>query len=123
MMGRVFVYLLILVLTVFLLSSALIFRNGGDPSEEVMQVSIHDLSTAPQAHAETRVETTGVLRLTEEPAPHFLVTAQGLGIVVRDYDEGELRALDGRIVTVIGRFGFDEAAGTFIETDSVTPAR
>jgi hypothetical protein len=39
----------------FLLSSALIFRNGGDPSEAGMQVSVHDLSTAPQAHAETRV--------------------------------------------------------------------
>lgn len=121
-MGRAIVYGIILVLGIFLLSTVFVFRRGGDPSEAVMSVSVHDLSVAPQVHAEERVTTSGVLRLFQEPAEHFLVTADGLGIIVRGYDERALLELVGRAVTVTGRFGFDEADGTYIEADSVTVA-
>ncbi len=120
-MGRLIVYSLILILTVFLLTTVFVLRGGGDASAAAMRVSVHDLSTAPQAHAEERVATSGVLRLVQEPTEHFLITADGLGIIVRGYDIRELRKLVEQEVTVTGRFGFDAVDGTYIEADSVTP--
>ena len=121
-MGRFLVYACILVLAVFVLAAAFLLQAGGEPSAEAMQVSVHDLSVAPQAHADERVATTGVLRFLHEPDDHFVVTADGLGVIVRGYDEAALRALDGQTVTVTGRFGFDAETGTYIDAESVTPA-
>ncbi len=123
LMGRFLIYLCILILAVFVLAAAFLLQAGSEPSSGAMPVSVHDLSVAPQAHAEESVATTGVLRLLHEPDDHFVVTADGFGVIVRGYDEEALRALDGQAVTVAGRFGFDEASGTFIEADSVTAAQ
>ncbi len=120
-MGRLIVYSLILILAVFLLTTVFVLKRGGDPSAAVMQVSVHDLSMARRAHAQELVTTRGVLRLVQEPAEHFLVTADGLGILVRGYDIRELRKLVEQEVTVTDRFGFDAVDGTYIEADSVTP--
>ncbi len=120
-MGRFFVYSLILVLAAFVLTTSFILKGGGDPSAAVMQVSVHDLSVAPQAHAQELVTTRGVLRLVQEPTEHFLITADGLAIIVRGYDIRELRKLVEQNVVVIGRFGFDAVNGTYIKADSITP--
>ena len=122
LMGRFLVYACILVLAVFVLAAAFLLQTGGKSSSGAMAVSVHDLSVAPQAHAEERVTTTGVLRFLHEPDDHFIVTADGLGVIVRDYDEGALRALDGRAVTVTGRFGFDAETGTYIDAENVAAA-
>ena len=120
-MGRLIMYSLILILAVFLLTTVFVLERGGDPSEAVMQVSVHDLSVAAPAHAQELVTTRGVLRLVQEPTEHFLITADGLGILVRGYDIRELRKLVEQKVTVTGRFGFDAVDGSYIEADSVTP--
>ncbi len=120
-MGRLIVYSLILVLAVFLLTTVFVLERGGDPSAAVVQVSVHDLSVAPQAHTQELVTTRGVLRLIQEPTEHFLITADGLGITVRGYDIRELRKVVEQEVTVTGRFGFDAVNGTYIEADSITP--
>ena len=120
-MGRFLVYACILVLAVFVLAAAFLLRTGGESLSAAMPVSVHDLSVAPQAHAEERVATTGVLRFLHEPDDHFVVTADGLGVIVRGYAEEALRALDGQTVT--GRFGFDAETGTYIDAESVTAAQ
>ena len=120
-MGRLIVYSLILILAVFLLTTVFVLKRGGDPSAAVMLVSVHDLSVAPQSHAQELVTTRGVLRFFGEPTAHYLITADGLGIIVRGYDIRELRKLAEQEVAVTGRFGFDAVDGTYIETDSVTP--
>jgi len=122
-MGRLLIYLCILVLAVFVLSAAFLLQTGGGTSSAAMPVSVHDLSVAPRDHAEERVATTGVLRFLHEPGDHFVVTADGLGVIVRGYDEQALRALDGQTVTVTGRFGFDKETGTYIDAESVTAAQ
>ncbi|MDP2674723.1 MAG: hypothetical protein Q8Q00_07430 [Dehalococcoidia bacterium] len=123
-MGRTLIYLSILVLAVFVLAAAFLLQTGGESlsSPAAVPVSVHDLSVAPQAHDDERVVATGVLRLIHEPNDHFLVTEEGLGVIVRGYDEGALRALDGQAVTVTGRFGFDGETGTYIDAESVTAA-
>ena len=122
-MGRFIVYGLIIVLGVFALTCTFILRTRGGHSDAAMLVSVHDLSTAPQAHAQTRVTTRGVLRLLGDPQEHYLVTSDGLGVAVRGYDREALRALVEQEVTVTGRFGFDQANGTYIEADSVIPVQ
>ena len=119
-MGRFLIYLCILVLAVFVLAAAFLLQAGGGTSSAAMPVSVHDLSVAPQAHAAERIVTTGVLRFVHEPNDHFLVTADGLGVVIRGYDEAALRALEGQEVTVTGRFGYDPDTGTYIDAESVT---
>src|SRR4030066_114865 len=113
-MGRFLVYACILVLAVFVLAVAFLLQASGKSSSGALPVSGHDLSGAPQAPAEERVAPTGVLRFLHEPDDHFIVTADGLGVIVRGYDEDALRALDGQTGTVTGRFGFDEERGTSI---------
>jgi hypothetical protein len=122
-MGRTALYAVIVVLTVFVLSAAFILKSGGGSSQAALSVSVHDLSTAPDAHSGERVTTTGVLRLALEPREQYLVTADGLGVLILGYDEDALRELDGRTVTVIGRFGHNERDGVYIEADSVTEIR
>ena len=121
-MGRLLIYLCILVLAVFVLAAAFLLQAGGGSTSAAMQISVHDLSVAPRDHAEERVATTGVLRFLHEPDDHFVVTADGLGVIIRDYDEEALRALDAQAVTVTGRFGFDRQTGTYIDAESVTAA-
>ena len=124
LMGRFVIYLCILVLAVFVLAAAFLLQIGGESSSSAaMPVSVHDLSVAPQSHAAERVVTMGVLRLLHEPADHFLVTAEGLGVIVRGHDEAALLALDGQAVTVTGRFGYDAKTGTYIDAESVRADR
>ena len=122
LMGRFLVYACILVLAVFVLAAAFLLQTGGKSSSGAMPVSVHDLSVAPQAHADERVATTGVLRFLHEPDDHFVVTADGLAIIILGYDEAALRALDGQTVTVTGRFGFNRETVPYIDAESVTPA-
>jgi hypothetical protein len=120
-MGRLLIYLCILVLAVFVLAAAFLLRTGGESSSSAaMPISVHDLSVAPEAHAAERIVTTGVLRFLHEPDDHFVVTADGLGVIVRGYDEAALRPLAGETVTVTGRFGYDAETGTYIDAESVT---
>jgi len=122
-MGRFLMYACLLVLAVFVLSAAFLLQSGGGTSSAAPTVSVHDLSTAPEEHDDERVSTTGVLRFLHEPNDHFVVTAEGLGVIVRGYDEAALRALDGQSVTVTGRFGFDDKNGTYIDAESVSAGR
>jgi len=118
-MGRFLLYACIFVLAVFVLAAALLLQAGGGASSAATPVSVHDLSVAPQDHDDERVATSGVLRFLHEPQDHFVLTADGLGIVIRGYDEGELRALEGHRVTVTGRFGVDEHDDAYIDAESV----
>ncbi len=70
-----------------------------------------------------RLEPEGLLRRLTEPEEHFLVTADGLGVVVRGFAKGKLRRLADETVRVTGRFGFDAAGGTYIEADGVAPVQ
>ena len=104
-----------------MLAAAFVLQHGGGSTEAATEVSVHDLSVEYRAHDRQRVSTEGVLRRVQEPEEHFVVTADGLGIVVRGYSAEALRALDGRTVAVTGRFGFDQPNGVYIEADTVTP--
>jgi len=118
-MGRLLLYACILVLAVFVLAAAFLLQAGGGTSSAAPTVSVHDLSVAPGEHDDARVTTSGVLRFLHEPEDHFVISADGLAIVLRGYDEGALRALDGKPVTVTGRFGVDEDDLIFIDAESV----
>ncbi len=120
-MGRALMYAVIAALAVFVLTAAFVLQRGGGSIEAAAEVSVHDLSAAPEAHAGQRISTEGVLRRVEKPEEHFLVTAEGLGIVVRGYGVEALRRLDGQTVKVDGRFGLDAATGVYIEAERVTP--
>lgn len=120
-MGRTIVYGLILVLSVFLLSSLLILKSGGGRTEAVSQVSIHELSAASEIYAGERVTTSGVLRSIASGSQEFFLEAEGLRVAVRGYDEETLAKLEGRRVTIRGRFDFEEKTGRLIEAESVTP--
>jgi len=121
-MTRPFLYAAIVLLALFVLAAAVLLEQGGGSSQAAVSVSVHDLSTAPAAHDGDRVTVSGVLRFAPEPEEQFLLTADGLGILIFGYDESLLRALDGRNVTVIGRFGVSERDGVYIDADSVTAA-
>jgi len=121
-MGRFLIYLSILVLAVFVLTAGFLLQTGGESLSVAAPVSVHDLSVAPQAHVGERIVTTGVLRLVHEPDDHFLVTEEGLGVIVRGHDDEALRALDGQTVTVTGRFGYDADTGTYIDAEIVARA-
>ena len=118
-MGRVLMYTVLAALTTFVLGAAFLLQHGGGAIEAAAAVSVHDLSVDYQLHVHQRVSTEGVLRRIEEPKEHFVITADGLGIVIRRYDLRELRRLEGRTVRVNGRAGFDEATGVFIDAESV----
>ena len=117
-MGRVLLYVVIAVLALFVLAAAFVLETGGGSTEAATEVSVHDLSVAPQAYAGERVSTEGVLRF-EEREEQFVVSAGGLGIVVLGISVEKLRRLDSQTVAVTGRFGFDEAMGAYIEADVV----
>ena len=119
-MGRALMYTVLAALAIFVLGAAFVVEHGGG-TPAAAEVSVHDLSMDYQAHARQRVSTEGVLRRIQEPQEHFVVTADGLGIVVRGYSTGVLRTLDGRTVAVVGRFGFDQPNGVYIEAETVTP--
>jgi hypothetical protein len=118
-MTRSILYAAIVLLALFVLSAAFLLERGSS-SQAAVSVSVHDLSTAPQAHDGDRVTTSGVLRLALEPEEEFLLTADGLGILIVGYDEALLRPLDGRGATIVGRFGFTERDGVYIQAESVT---
>jgi len=120
-MGRTLIYTAIAGLAAFIVLLFVVFELDGGSSEAAMRISVHDLSTAPEAHADAQVVTIGILRRVLEPQEHFLVTASGLGILIRGYDPSALRPLDGRSVTVAGRFGYNGSEGTYIEAESVAP--
>jgi len=114
-------YTILAALAVFVLAAAFLVQHGGGGIAAATEVSVHDLSVGYQAYASQRVSTEGVLRRIQEPEEHFVVTADGLAIVLRGYSPEALRALDGRTVAVVGRFGFDQPSGVYIEAENVTP--
>jgi hypothetical protein len=120
-MGRVLLYTFMALLGVFVFVTWTIIESGGSATEAAHEVSVHDLSFGSDIYGGSLVSTGGVLRFLTEPEDHFVVTDEGLGIVIRGYDEDELRRLRGRTVTVIGRFDFDEPNGVYIVPDLVTP--
>ena len=120
-MGRSLLYLCVLVLALFVLAAAFLLQSGGESESAARAVSVHDLSVSPEDHADELVVTTGVLRFLHDPNDHFVVTADGLGIIVR-FDEGALRPLADLTVRVTGRFGYDADTGTYIDAQSVTAA-
>jgi hypothetical protein len=122
-MARAFVYGAIVLLALFVLAAALVVEKGGGSSQAALAVSVHDLSAAPDAHDGDLVTTSGTLRFALEPEAQLLLTEDGLGIVVRGYDEIAMRALDGLQATVTGRFGIDERDGVYITPDSISEIR
>ena len=121
--GRLFLYAVILSLAIFVLTAAFVFRHGGGPSEAVMQVNVHDLATASELYRGERVTTVGILRRLEEPDEHFVLEADELQVAVTGHDRGALLELEGRRVTVTGRFDIKQGTGRLIRADTVKPAR
>jgi len=122
-MARLALYLTILVLALFVLTSAFVLRHGGGASEAIRRVSVHDLATATEQYVGERVTTVGVLRQLQEPEEHFVVEAGEMRVAIIGYDREALLELEGQTVTVTGRFDFKEGTGRLIQADSVTPAR
>ncbi len=120
-MGRLLMYTTLAALATVVLAAAFLLQRGGGSTQAAAEISVHDLSTDFQTHAGQRVSTEGVLRRIQEPEEHFLVTADGLGVVVRGYSADVLRALDGKTVAVVGRFAFDPPNGIYIQAETVTP--
>jgi len=118
-MGRAFLYAFLLALALFVLGATYVL-DGGASSGAATAVSVHDLSVSPEDYNGRQVRTEGTMRRLDEPEEHFVVAADGLAVVVRDYPARDLRRFDEQPVAVTGRFGFDED-GTFIEAVTVTP--
>lgn len=119
-MGRVLMYLTIGALAAFLLFSWLFLYEGG-AGTAAADVSVHDLSFSPTVYAGHLVKTQGVLRF-EEAEQRYMLTADGLAVVVRGYSAVQLEGLVGRSVEVSGKVGFDNPEiGLYIDADAVTP--
>ena len=124
MTARTFLYATILVLAVFVLIATFVLGNGGGSSSEAeMTVSIHDLATFTDQYRGERVTTEGVLRRYDEPSEHFVVEDGGLRVAISSAASEALRPLEGRRVTVTGRFDVELGTGRYIEVERVTPAR
>lgn len=119
-MGRFIVYSLILALSVFLISSAVVLRRGGGSSEAVMQVSVHDLISGTERFIDQRVTTFGVLQRMEAPEEHFVLEDSEFRIGIVGFEVSALRALEGQKVTVVGRFDVEEGIGRRIEVEAIT---
>ncbi len=117
-MGRTLMYSAIGGLAVFVLSAAFLVQSGGGSIAQAGDRSIHDLFLEPERFDGAGVTTEGVLR-PGNSGEEFLVTADGLGIIVRSDSLDRLRELEGRKVRISGRFGVDEDAGVFIDAITI----
>ena len=118
MIARLITYTVIGALGVFVLMTTFLIDEGGGSATPAGRVSVHDLSLAPETYRGETVITQGDLGFSPEIQQHQIVD-EGIAIVVLGYEEEALRSLEGRRVTVTGRFDFDAATGVFIDADTV----
>jgi hypothetical protein len=120
-MARAITYGVIAALGVFVLFTTFIVTRGGGSatsSDTNLNVSVHDLSLEPESYRGDLVVTEGNLLFSED-IKQYQIVDEGIAIVVVGYDEEAFKGLEGRRVTVSGRFDFDLGTGIFIDAEFV----
>jgi hypothetical protein len=119
MIARIITYTVIALLAVFVLSTTfLLDRGGGKAEPDDGVISVHDLSTNPEAHRGETVTTEGTLNFSEE-TKQWQVVDNDTAVVVNGYDTEALVSLDGQPVLVTGRFDVDGETGIYIDADVI----
>jgi hypothetical protein len=97
-----------------------VVEHGGGSIAAVQARSVHDLTAGAPAYEGATVTTYGRLAYSEEHDRYELVDEVDYSIIIREYDnEAELADLEGRWVTVAGKFGADRENGIYIDATSV----
>ena len=119
MIARIITYTVIALLAVFVLSTTFLLTNGGSSAEpDDGVISVHDLSSNPEAHRGDTVTTEGTLNFSED-TQQYQVVDDDTAVVVNGYDTEALVALNGQAVLVTGRFDFDADTGIYIDADTI----
>jgi len=119
LIARIITYAVIAVLAVFVLSTTfLLDRGGGKAEPDDGVISVHDLSSNPEAHRGEIITTEGTLNFSDE-TKQYQVVDNDIAVVVTGYDTEALVALTGQPVLVTGRFDFDGSQGIYIDADVI----
>jgi hypothetical protein len=120
-MARAITYAVIALLGLFVLFTTFIITRGGGSATQGPQdrtLSVHDLSLEPESYRGDTVTTEGNLLFSPD-IKQYQIVDEGVAIVVIGYEEEAFQGLEGRRVTVTGRFDFDLGTGIFIDVEFV----
>ncbi|MCH7616465.1 MAG: hypothetical protein J4N36_07570 [Chloroflexi bacterium] len=121
-MGRTLMYAAITALAALVLSATFLLKHGGESVASVQQVSVHDLTSAPNHFDGDSVTTVGVLGFSEEHDRYELIGNGNFAVIIREYaGRDSLDGLVGREVRVRGVFGIDQESGVYIDATHVGP--
>jgi hypothetical protein len=121
-MARAITYGVIALLGLFVLTTTFLIDKGGGsarPADTDARITVHDLSLEPEAHRGDTVTTEGDLLFSAD-IKQWQVVDEGIAIVIVGYDDEAFRGLEGRRVSVTGRFDFDLGTGIFIDAEQVS---
>jgi hypothetical protein len=118
--ARVITYTVLAALSIFVLATSFLLDRGGSSATPDAEgtVSVHDLSTNPDAYRGETVTTLGTLGLSADTTQYQLVD-ETLAVVVNGYELDALQSLSGQRVSVTGRFDFADRTGIFIDADVI----
>ena len=119
MIGRIFLYTIIALLGVFVLTSTFALEHGGGFTSARPPISIHDLRLLPESYRDHTVTTEGTLHYSADLDQYQVVDADQQAVVLLGYNESLLRTMLGKTVTVTGRFDVNEEAGVYIDVESI----
>jgi hypothetical protein len=131
-MGRIAMYVAIVVLAIFVATSYFVFEHGGGsiaaPSDNAAatpdaEVTVHDLTLNSMQYEGQRVITEGTLTFSDEH-DHYQVADNGnYAVVIRNFsNEAKLERLEGERVRVEGVFGQEAGTGTYIDAAAIEAA-
>ena len=122
-MGRALMYTALVALVTFVLSTYFLLEHGGGKIAAVQEVSLHNLTLAPNAYAGQVVSTSGMLNHNDDLSVYEIAAPdENFPVVIRTLDERVLASLVGQDVIVTGLCGFEDGVGVYIEADSVRPS-
>jgi hypothetical protein len=117
-MGRALMYALLATLLSFVLASYFLLEHGGTEMREVLELTMHNLTSAPARYEGQTVATSGTLNHNDSLGRYELVAPDAnFPLAIRNFDEAKLASLVGQAVRVSGKFG--SAGGVHIDADSV----
>ncbi|MCH8813911.1 MAG: hypothetical protein IH957_02260 [Chloroflexi bacterium] len=118
MIGRVLMYVVIVVLGIFVLTATFLVDSGGDSTATIGEITVADLLLTPEKYEDREISTRGLLTVDEE-SEQFFVGGDQLQIRIT-FEPGGIDEFIDQDVRVIGRLDFD-SEGVFIDADLVRP--
>ena len=119
-MGRTLMYTTIALLAIFVLSSYVLLKHGGEGLSQVKTLSIHELTAQASAYDGANVTVNGVVAYNND-LKTFELTApdQNYPLPLSGLSDDQLAQFEGKTVTVAGKFVYESNKGTHIEVGSV----